>query len=84
MSRFLISDDCKQLRFVAFLKTNVRGHNVLPVLACDQIAVASTAALGAVGASEESLQLGEAAIYRSIAERRRTVPSAVIDAMLDR
>ena len=60
------------------LPRSVKGHAVLPVLACKQIVMAKDADLGAAGISERgAIDATLRRAYTEIAERHRTVQPAV-------
>ena len=83
LARFLVSPQVSNCRTVAYLPKSVTGHAVLPVLACEEIVMASSAKLGAAGVEETTLSPMMRGFYADIAERRRTVPTAVAIGMLD-
>ncbi|MBX7166268.1 MAG: hypothetical protein K1X74_07950 [Pirellulales bacterium] len=68
---------------VAYVPQDLSGHAVLPVLACDQIVLQPEARLGAAGIDEKTIGPGELNLYKSIAERRKTVPVALALGLLD-
>lgn len=80
----LTSEEFAGIRTVAFLPRSVKGHAVLPVIACDEIVMASEAELGAAGIDESEVGPVQRAGYEDIADRRRTVPKPLAIAMLDR
>lgn len=80
----LTSQELSLVRTVAFLPRSVKGHGVLPVIACDEIVMAKDAELGAAGIDESEVGAVQRAGYEDIAERRRTVPKPIAIAMLDR
>ena len=84
MARFLAGDRLSQVRTVAWVPKTVKGHAVLPVLACEQIVMHKDADLGAAGIDETSIDPTLRRGYSEIAERRRTVPAAIALGMLDK
>lgn len=84
LARFLAGDSLSQVRTVAWLPRTVKGHGVLPVLACEQIVMHKDAELGAAGIDETSIDPTLRRGYSEIAERRRTVPAAIALGMLDK
>jgi membrane-bound ClpP family serine protease len=80
----LTSEQLSGVRTVAFLPRSVKGHSVLPVIACDEIVMASDAEFGAAGIDESEIGPAQRAVYEDIAQRRRTVPKPLVLAMLDR
>ncbi|HUG69492.1 MAG TPA: hypothetical protein VMM76_17200, partial [Pirellulaceae bacterium] len=84
VARYLASDRLSGVRTVAYLPRSVRGHAVLPVLACEEIVIAADAELGRAGIGEAHIDEAMRSSYREIAERRRTIPPAVALGMLDK
>lgn len=84
LARFLASERMSRVRTIAYLPRSVVGHAVLPVLACEEIAVAEDAELGAAGQGEQFVDGVMRDTYARVAELRRTVPAAVALGMLDR
>jgi membrane-bound serine protease (ClpP class) len=84
LARFLAGDRLSQARTVAWVPKSVKGHGVLPVLACEQIVMDKDAELGAAGIDESSIDPTLRRGYSEIAERRRTVPAAIALGMLDK
>ncbi len=84
LARYLASERLNGVRSVAFLPQSVFGHAVLPVLACEEIVIAENAEFGEAGRDETFIDLTIRRGYSEIAERRRTVPSAIALGMLDK
>jgi membrane-bound serine protease (ClpP class) len=74
LARFLSGDRLSQVRTVAYLNGPIRGHAVLPVLACEEIMAAPDARLGRAGEVESFIDDTLRSAYREIAQRRRTIP----------
>jgi membrane-bound serine protease (ClpP class) len=83
LARFLVSEDLSNAKTIAWLPGPIKGHAVLPVLACEQIVMAKGAELGAAGADEKLLDETMRGAYREFAQRRRTIPAAIALGMLD-
>jgi len=83
LARFLASEKLSRVRTVAYLTGPVRGHAVLPVLACEQIIAHPDAEFGQAGLAEDALDSTVRSGYVEIAERRRTIPTPVVLGMLD-
>ncbi|NLF68174.1 MAG: hypothetical protein GX575_03865 [Candidatus Anammoximicrobium sp.] len=83
LARYLAGEQLGRVRTVAYLTGPVQGHAVLPVLACEQIVAHPDAELGRAGLAEDALDPTVRSGYVEIAERRRTVPPAVVLGMLD-
>ena len=84
LARFLASERLNRVKTVAYLPQTVTGHAVLPILACEQIIMQADAELGAAGITETTIDPTLRRGYSEIAERRRTIPTAVALGMLDR
>ncbi len=82
LARGLRDPAVRAVRTIAWLDGEVRGHAVLPVLACQSIYGQSGSRLGPPGddaVDDETI----AAAYRAIARSAATVPLAVVDGWLD-
>lgn len=84
LARYLASESLNGVRSIAFVPQTLIGHAVLPVLACEEIVIAETAEFGEAGRDEAFIDLTVRRGYSEIAERRRTIPSAVALGMLDK
>jgi len=87
LARYLTSDELAGVKTVAYIPRTVKGHAVLVALACEEIAMASTAELGEAGIDEDPTRPVEPAViegYRQIARARRTAPEAIALGMVDR
>lgn len=87
LARFLTSDELTGLRTVAYLPRTIKGHAVLVAMACEEIAMAPGAEIGEAAIDEPDdrpVEQGMAALYRQIAEARRTVPPAIAIGWIDR
>jgi membrane-bound serine protease (ClpP class) len=84
LARYIAGERLGGVRTVAWVPSSVKGHAVLPVLACEQIVMHKDAELGAAGINERSIDRTLRTSYNEIAERRRTVPPAVALGMLDK
>src|SRR5436190_18050754 len=83
LAQFLTSEQVSPVRTVAYLPKSVKGHAVLPVLACEQIIVAKDMELGPAGILTDTVDEAVIANYASVAKRRRTVPEAVARGLVD-
>lgn len=83
LARFLTSADAAKIRSVAWLSGRIDGHQVLPLLACEQILVSPEARLGPVTAAEDVHDSLTQLTYSDIAQRRATVPAEVVSVLLD-
>ena len=83
LARFLSSQRLSGLRTVAYLPSTIRGHAVLVAIACEQIVMHPDAKIGAAGIAERNIDPTVRRGYTEIADRRRTIPSAVALGMLD-
>ncbi len=87
LARFLSGDRLSQakVKTVAWIPKTVKGHAVLPVLACEQIIMGRAAELGAAGIDEkQAIDNALRDEYQHIAERRQTVRPAIAVGMLDK
>lgn len=84
LSRFLIGGDLSRARIVAYVPKALKGHAILPVLACEQIILAPGASLSDAGIDETVISPTLLGGYREIAGARRTVPAAVAVGLLDK
>jgi membrane-bound serine protease (ClpP class) len=85
LARFLSGEKMAAVRTVAWLPRSVKGHAVLPVLACEQIIMHKDAELGAAGIDERgSIDALFRRQYTDIADRRKTVPTAIALGLLDK
>ena len=84
LSRFLASQATSQARMVAYIPKTVRGHAVLVALACEEIIMHPDAQIGDAGVDEANIDETLRRGYSEIADRRRTIPSAVAVGLLDR
>lgn len=84
LARFLTSQKLSRVRTVAYLPEGAQGHAVLPVLACEEIVMASDAELGRAGVDEEFIEETMRLGYREMAQRRGVIPAPVAEAMLDK
>ena len=83
LARFLASSRLSGVRTVAYVPKTIRGHAVLVALACEEIIVHPDAQIGAAGIDESNIDPTVRRGYSEIADRRRTIPSAVALGMLD-
>ncbi len=83
LARFLVSETLATVKTVAYLPHSVKGHAVLPVLACEQIVMAKESDLGAAGVDEKLLDETMRGAYREFSVRRLTIPPAIALGMLD-
>jgi membrane-bound ClpP family serine protease len=82
LARWLSGPQANRIKTVAYLPQSLEGHAVLVALACEEIAMASEAQLGRTGIDEPQIDNTVLQAYQDIATRRRTIPPAVIAAML--
>jgi len=79
-----IRDAVGKVTTVAYLPQSVRGHAVLPVLACDQIAISPEAEIGPADADLETVTPRIHSTYEEIANRREKIPAVVAVGLVDR
>ena len=85
LSDFLSGPELRRVRTVAYLPRSVKGHSVLPVLACEEIIMhRKDAQFGAAGISTkvipETMRVG----YQEIANRRGVIPAPFAVGLLDK
>lgn len=68
---------------VAYLPEGCQGHSLLLAMACEEIAMSPEAEIGQAGIDEPMITDAMRSNYREIADRRRTVPTALALGMLD-
>jgi membrane-bound serine protease (ClpP class) len=86
LARFLCSRDMGEVKTIAYVPHNLRGHGVLLALACEEIVMSGDAMIGEAGADETeqgAIRQTLVAAYREIAETQRTIPVALAVAMID-
>ncbi len=87
LARFLTSRETAGIETVAFIPEALKGHAVLPAMACESIILGPDAVIGEAGLDEPAEQVTDPTVrsgYREIANRRRTIPAEVALAMLDK
>lgn len=83
LARYLTSDKLGGTRTVAYVAGNLKGHALLPVLACEELIVNPEAEIGEAGVAESFIDRTMRSSYAEIAERRRTIPPAIAVGLLD-
>jgi membrane-bound ClpP family serine protease len=84
LARYLVSDKLNGANTVAYIPRAIKGHAVLPAIACERILMASNATMGDAGADEKTISKTLLAAYEEISVARQTVPAAVALGMLDK
>jgi membrane-bound serine protease (ClpP class) len=85
LARFISGDQLQGIEAVAWAPQTVKGHAILPLLACERIILGKDAEIGAAGTSEKgSIDDAMRAAYTEYAARKRTVPPAIAQALLDK
>jgi membrane-bound serine protease (ClpP class) len=84
LSRSLAKPDFRTLRLVAYVDGAVRGHAVLPILACDSLVVGPAASIGDAAVQEGGSDGDETMVvaYRTVAARRAVFPIPVAEAFV--
>jgi membrane-bound serine protease (ClpP class) len=83
LANYLTSEELNRARTVAYLPQSIQGHAVLAAIACQQIVMNKDATIGAAGIDEKTILPEYADWYKTIANRRRTVPEGIALAMLN-
>jgi len=68
---------------VAFVRSSVVGHAVLPILCCKEIAVSDSAQIGEIVPPGQRLTATEAAAYEELLGRTRASQMAIVKKMAD-
>lgn len=84
LARHLIDPKLSKVRTIAYLPTSIRGHALLPVLACEQIIMDPQATIGEIVDSKTVPDRGMLNDYEFIATQRLTIPWPLVKAMLDK
>lgn len=87
LAEFLAGRELGDAKTLAFVPKSIKGHAVLAALACEELVMAPEATIGEAGADlkgDARPDDGMLATYRSVANRRRTVPAEVAAGMLDK
>ncbi len=87
LARFLSNRELAAAKTVAYIPQSLKGHAVLPAMACEEIVMAPEATLGQAGIDEPAAEPIDSTMrsnYSEIADRRRTIPAPVAVAMLDK
>jgi membrane-bound ClpP family serine protease len=87
LARYLSSPELANVKTVAFVPRTIKGHGVLPIMACEEIVMAADAELGEAGIDEDSAAGIDPTVlagYKQIADRRRTIPPPVALGMIDK
>jgi membrane-bound ClpP family serine protease len=83
LARFLASDRLDGTRTVAFVIGDLKGHALLPLLACEELIVDPDAEIGEAGVDESFIDRTMKSSYVEIAESRLMIPTAIAIGMLD-
>jgi membrane-bound serine protease (ClpP class) len=83
LAQFLTSEALNRVRTVAYLPQSVKGHAVLPVLACEAIVMAKDAEIGEAGHLADTVTEAAITNYVEIARRRHTIPDAIARGFVD-
>lgn len=83
LARFLIGEELRGARTVAYVPHRLEGHALLAAMACQEVVMHEEAELGRAG--DEGISLGkvEREAYVDIHAQRQTLPAAIAMGMLD-
>jgi len=84
LARAFSRPDFRALRLICYVDSTVRGHAVLPILACDGLLVGPAASIGDAVFLERGGDGDETVVvsYRAIAARRAVFPPEVAEALV--
>ncbi len=82
LARFLSSPSLTRLRLVAYVPESIEGHAVLPLLACEEIYIASNAEMGRAAIGDTTMDAAITGAYSDVINRRHTLPLPAVMAML--
>lgn len=83
LADLLLGESFHGIRTVAYFPQSVKGHALLVALACEERIAAEDIELGEAGIDETSISPTQREAYHEIAKRRLTIPTAVVDKLLD-
>lgn len=83
LARFISSEALNKYTTVAYVPQTIQGHAVLVAMACDEIIMGPDAEIGSAGIDEQRIEPVLRDAYRSVANRRRTVPAEIALKMLE-
>ncbi len=84
LARFIAGPQLSRAKTIAYIPKSIKGHAVLPILACEEIFMAPDAELGEAAIGQEPIEDYQLGVYEKIAGRRKTIPVPVAIGMLDR
>lgn len=85
LARFISGEKLSGVETVAWIPKTVKGHAVLPALACEKIVMAKDAEIGAAGINEKTpIENAVRSAYTEYPSRHRTVPTAIALGFLDK
>jgi len=85
LADFLAGKELDGVTTVAYLSETVKGHAILPIIACGQISMHRDAQFGEAGIDEDDGPVNplKSSGYTQIAGKRKTVPLPIVLGMLD-
>lgn len=83
LARYLTGPEASRARLIAYVPAVVEGHAVLPILACEEILAAPSAEIGRAAIDEPLVDDTVRSAYMNVVQRRATLPTAVVSAMLE-
>ena len=84
LANFLSSSELDGVTTVAYIPRTIKGHGVLLAMACKKLVMAPEAEIGEAGIDEPRIPAAVQSGYTEIAERTRTIATAVALGMLDK
>jgi len=79
----IVGERFNGIRTVAYFPQSVKGHALLVALACNELIVAEDVEIGEAGIDERTLSPTQREAYHEISQRRRKIPPALVDKLLD-
>ncbi len=85
LARAFAQPSLRSLKLVAYVKGEIQGHALLPIIACDSLIVSPKAVLGSAVAGETLGGTDETILssYQAIAARRGVFPPEVVQSLCD-
>ncbi|MDR3108295.1 MAG: hypothetical protein LBU65_01230 [Planctomycetaceae bacterium] len=83
LADFISGEKLGGVKTVAYLPQSVRGHVLLPALACEEIVMPDETTIGEAGCDETTITPTTRQAYLDINARKRRLPAALIEKLLN-